>query len=76
MAITRERAIAPARYYGLLWRWHFLAALIVMPFVLWQSTTGLFTCGRSGGWIMLIRSFALCPRKVEWFLRARKSLAH
>jgi uncharacterized iron-regulated membrane protein len=28
------------RYYGLLWRWHFFAALIVIPFVLWQSTTG------------------------------------
>ena len=28
------------RYYGLFWRWHFFAALIVIPFVLWQSTTG------------------------------------
>jgi uncharacterized iron-regulated membrane protein len=28
------------RYYGMLWRWHFFAALIVIPFVLWQSTTG------------------------------------
>jgi uncharacterized iron-regulated membrane protein len=28
------------RLYGMLWRWHFLAALIVIPFVLWQSTTG------------------------------------
>jgi uncharacterized iron-regulated membrane protein len=26
--------------YGTLWRWHFLAALIVIPFVLWQSVTG------------------------------------
>ena len=26
--------------YGRLWRWHFLAALIVIPFVLWQSVTG------------------------------------
>jgi len=26
--------------YGRLWRWHFFAALIVIPFVLWQSTTG------------------------------------
>jgi uncharacterized iron-regulated membrane protein len=24
----------------MLWRWHFLAALIVIPFVLWQATTG------------------------------------
>jgi uncharacterized iron-regulated membrane protein len=28
------------RLYGMLWRWHFLAAMIVIPFVLWQSTTG------------------------------------
>lgn len=28
------------RLYALLWRWHFLAALIVIPFVLWQSATG------------------------------------
>jgi PepSY-associated TM region len=28
------------RLYAMLWRWHFLAALIVIPFVLWQSTTG------------------------------------
>jgi hypothetical protein len=25
---------------GPVWRWRFLAALIVIPFVLWQSTTG------------------------------------
>ena len=24
------------------WRWHFLAALVVVPFVLWQSITGTF----------------------------------
>jgi uncharacterized iron-regulated membrane protein len=29
-----------SRLYAALWRWHFLAALIVVPFVLWQSTTG------------------------------------
>ena len=28
------------RLYATLWRWHFLAALLVIPFVLWQSTTG------------------------------------
>lgn len=28
------------RLYAALWRWHFLAALLVIPFVLWQSTTG------------------------------------
>lgn len=27
--------------YGRLWRWHFFAALIVIPFVLWQSITGV-----------------------------------
>ena len=26
--------------YGRLWRWHFFAALLVVPFVLWQSMTG------------------------------------
>jgi len=31
---------AQARLYGVAWRWHFLAATIVIPFVLWQSTTG------------------------------------
>lgn len=30
----------PSRLYGRLWRWHFFAALIVIPFVLWQSVTG------------------------------------
>jgi uncharacterized iron-regulated membrane protein len=27
--------------YARLWRWHFFAALIVIPFVLWQSVTGV-----------------------------------
>ncbi|MBV9566279.1 MAG: PepSY domain-containing protein [Bradyrhizobium sp.] len=36
MPMTPERG----RLYGAFWRWHFLAALIVIPFVLWQSTTG------------------------------------
>jgi uncharacterized iron-regulated membrane protein len=30
----------PSRLYGRLWRWHFFAAFIVIPFVLWQSITG------------------------------------
>jgi uncharacterized iron-regulated membrane protein len=29
------------RLYVRLWRWHFFAALIVIPFVLWQSVTGV-----------------------------------
>jgi len=44
---TKHRAAAapsaeqPAgRLYARLWRWHLLAALLVIPFVLWQSTTG------------------------------------
>ena len=32
--------MTPAHLHALFWRWHFLAALIVIPFVLWQSTTG------------------------------------
>jgi uncharacterized iron-regulated membrane protein len=28
------------RLHAALWRWHFFAALLVIPFVLWQSTTG------------------------------------
>lgn len=44
---TKHRAAAapsaeqPAgRLYARLWRWHLLAALLVVPFVLWQSATG------------------------------------
>ena len=29
------------RLYARVWRWHFFAALIVIPFVLWQSATGV-----------------------------------
>ena len=32
---------SPQRLYARLWRWHFFAALIVIPFVLWQSSTGV-----------------------------------
>lgn len=40
--MTAERSDNPTdrRLYRTFWRWHFLAALIVIPFVLWQSTTG------------------------------------
>jgi hypothetical protein len=39
---SRESRARPARgrLYAMLWRWHFLASLLVIPFVLWQSTTG------------------------------------
>ena len=29
-----------SRLYPLFWRWHFFAAALVIPFVLWQSVTG------------------------------------
>ena len=42
--LNEERSVKivvkPAHLYAAFWRWHFLAALIVIPFVLWQSTTG------------------------------------
>jgi uncharacterized iron-regulated membrane protein len=42
VAAERVSGVTPARggLYAMLWRWHFLAALIVIPFVLWQATTG------------------------------------
>lgn len=33
--------IPPQRAYARLWRWHFYAAFLVIPFVLWQGTTGV-----------------------------------
>jgi uncharacterized iron-regulated membrane protein len=36
----RSDARAATRLYARLWRWHFFAAFIVIPFVLWQSVTG------------------------------------
>lgn len=38
--INEESSSSPQRLYGRIWRWHFFAALIVIPFVLWQSVTG------------------------------------
>lgn len=29
-----------ARWYNAVWRWHFYAALIAVPFILWLATTG------------------------------------
>jgi uncharacterized iron-regulated membrane protein len=42
VAAQRVRRVEPVKggLYAKLWRWHLLAALIVIPFVLWQSTTG------------------------------------
>jgi uncharacterized iron-regulated membrane protein len=40
MKPEQQATMRRPKYYGLFWRWHFFAALIVIPFVLWQSTTG------------------------------------
>jgi uncharacterized iron-regulated membrane protein len=38
----RYDAVQPSsRLYARIWRWHFFAALIVIPFVLWQTVTGV-----------------------------------
>jgi uncharacterized iron-regulated membrane protein len=42
------------RLYAMLWRWHFLASLLVIPFVLWQSTTGTL-CLWSEWWMDVSR---------------------
>lgn len=39
-AIAAEPIRGSGRLYARLWRWHFFSAFIVIPFVLWQSTTG------------------------------------
>ena len=40
-AISTEKPVAAsARLYPMFWRWHFFAAALVIPFVLWQGTTG------------------------------------
>ncbi len=39
-SLAEGEVLMEGRLYGMLWRWHFLAALIVIPFVLWQSATG------------------------------------
>ena len=39
--IADKAALASAgRLYKRIWRWHFFAALLVVPFVLWQAITG------------------------------------
>lgn len=37
----RKKQPTVGKTYRRLWRWHFYAALLVIPFVLWQSGTGL-----------------------------------
>jgi uncharacterized iron-regulated membrane protein len=36
-----ETPSSAQRLYARVWRWHFFAALVVIPFVLWQSVTGV-----------------------------------
>lgn len=38
---TSDPSPSALRLYARVWRWHFFAALIVIPFVLWQATTGM-----------------------------------
>ncbi len=38
--MSREQANG-IRQYARFWRWHFYAAFLVIPFVLWQGTTGV-----------------------------------
>lgn len=38
---TVEPLRSAQRLYARIWRWHFFAALLVIPFVLWQSVTGV-----------------------------------
>ncbi|MET0658017.1 MAG: PepSY domain-containing protein [Steroidobacteraceae bacterium] len=41
MNVPSDALRSPQRLYARIWRWHFFAALIVIPFVLWQSVTGV-----------------------------------
>ena len=41
MNVSSDALDSAHRLYARLWRWHFFAALIVIPFVLWQGLTGV-----------------------------------
>lgn len=41
MSGSLKASRSPQRLYARMWRWHFFAALIVIPFALWQSVTGV-----------------------------------
>jgi uncharacterized iron-regulated membrane protein len=41
MGVSQSVLDSQLRVYARVWRWHFFAALIVIPFVLWQSVTGV-----------------------------------
>lgn len=38
MTVTGQKHLG---WYARFWRWHFFAALLVIPFVIWQSVTGI-----------------------------------
>lgn len=40
MGDSSQTPYGGARLYARIWRWHFFAAFIVIPFVLWQAITG------------------------------------
>lgn len=45
-----QAPVSTGRLYRLFWRWHFYAALLVVPFVLWQGITGTLYLW-SGLWV-------------------------
>jgi uncharacterized iron-regulated membrane protein len=40
MNSATDRRLSAQQLYARIWRWHFFAALLVIPFVLWQAVTG------------------------------------
>ncbi len=38
--VIEIQVVLPSSLYRLFWRWHFFAALLVIPFVIWQGLTG------------------------------------
>lgn len=54
--------MSTGRFYSRAWRWHFFAALIVIPFVLWQSVTGvLYLWHEELGELLYPRQVAVAP---------------
>ena len=41
MSVSNDVLRSTQRLYARMWRWHFFAALIVIPFAIWQSVTGV-----------------------------------
>lgn len=40
MTTTATSTPTPARFYRAVWRWHFYAGLLVLPFLVWLAVTG------------------------------------